>query len=102
MAVFPQPLRLHGFPAALAATLFLASGCVSSELVPTNMEAQIARDLPFESLKPEPEKYKGRVLLLGGKVLSAKRLKEGTQIDVLKLPLDKADAQIMTLVHSIG
>src|SRR2546427_127279 len=87
MAVFPQPLRLRGPPAALAATLFLASGCVSSELVPTNMEAQIARDLPFESIKAEPEKYKGRVVVLGGKVLSAKRLKEGTQIEVLQLPL---------------
>ena len=102
MAVLPQPLRLHGSPAALAATLLLASGCVSSELVPTNMEAQIARDLPFESIKAEPEKYKGRVVVLGGKVLSAKRLKEGTQIEVLQLPLDKADAPIMTLAQSKG
>jgi outer membrane lipoprotein len=66
------------------------------------MEAQIARDLPFESIKAEPEKYKGRMVVLGGKVLSAKRLKEGTQIEVLQLPLDKADAPIMTLAQSKG
>ena len=102
MAVLPQLLRLRGSPAALAATLLLASGCVSSELVPTDMEAQIARDIPFESIKAEPEKFKGRVVVLGGKVLSAKRLKEGTQIEVLQLPLDKADAPIMTLAQSKG
>ncbi len=102
MVVLPQPLRLRGSPAALAATLLLASGCVTSELVPTDMEAQIARDLPFDSLKAEPEKYKGRVVVLGGKVLSAKRLKDGTQIEVLQLPLDKADAPIMTLAQSKG
>jgi len=102
MAVLPQLLRLRGSTAALAATLLLASGCVYSELVPTDMEAQIARDIPFESIKAEPEKFKGRVVVLGGKVLSAKRLKEGTQIEVLQLPLDKADAPIMTLVQSKG
>src|SRR5437879_12683478 len=102
MAVLPQLLRLRGSPAALAATLLLASGCVSSELVTTDMEAQIARDIPFESIKAEPEKFKGRIVVLGGKVLSAKRLKEGTQIEVLQLPLDKADAPIMTLVQSQG
>jgi outer membrane lipoprotein len=102
MAVLPQLLRLRSFPAALAATLLLASGCASSQLVPTEMESQIARDLPFESIKADPEKFKGRVVVLGGKVLSAKRLKEGTQIEVLQLPLDKADAPIMTLAQSKG
>ncbi|HZC67427.1 MAG TPA: Slp family lipoprotein [Nitrospirales bacterium] len=102
MTVFSQPLRVRSTPAALAATLLLASGCVTSELVPTDMEPQIARDLPYESLKAEPEKYKGRVVVLGGKVLSSKRLKEGTQIEVLQLPLDQADAPIMTLAQSKG
>jgi outer membrane lipoprotein len=102
MVVLPQLLRLRGSPVALAATLILASGCVTSELVPTDMEAQIARDIPFESIKSEPEKFKGRMVVLGGKVLSAKRLKEGTQIEVLQLPLDKADAPIMTLAQSKG
>src|SRR5439155_21633171 len=102
MAVLPQLLRLRGSPPALAATLLLASGCVTSGLVPADMEPQIARDIPFESIKAEPEKFKGRMVVVGGKVLSAKRLKEGTQIEVLQLPLDKADAPVMTLAQSIG
>jgi len=80
----------------------LVTGCVSSQLVPTDMEPQIARDLSFEALKAESEKFRGRVVVLGGKVLSAKRLKEATQIEVLQLPLDKADAPIMTLPQSKG
>jgi outer membrane lipoprotein len=102
MAGLPQLLRLRSTAAALAATLLLAAGCATSELVPTELESQIARDIPFESIKAEPEKFTGRVVVLGGKVLSAKRLKEGTQIEVLQLPLDKADAPLMTLAQSKG
>jgi len=82
--------------------LLVLPGCVTSQLVTPEMEAQIARDIPFESLKAEPEKFKGRVVVIGGKVLGAKRLKEGTQIEVLQLPLDKADGPIMNLVNSQG
>jgi len=86
----------------LACTLFLLSGCVSSELVPTEMESQISRDILFESIKKEPNKFQGRVVVLGGKVLAAKRLKDSTQIEVLQLPLDRADGPILTLSASKG
>ena len=102
MEVLPQLLRSCSPSWGLAAVLLLVTGCVSSQLVPTDMEPQIARDLSFEALKAESEKFRGRVVVLGGKVLSAKRLKEATQIEVLQLPLDKADAPIMTLPQSKG
>ncbi|HEX9284111.1 MAG TPA: Slp family lipoprotein [Nitrospirales bacterium] len=86
----------------LPCTLLLLSGCVSSELVPTEMESQISRDIPFESLKKEPAKFKGRVVVLGGKVLAAKRLKDSTQVEVLHLPLDGADSPVLTLSESKG
>ena len=86
----------------LPAVLLVLSGCITSELVTQDMEAQVARNIPFEALKTEPDKFKGRVVVLGGKVLTAKRLKEGTQIEVLQLPLDSADAPIMTLPQSKG
>jgi outer membrane lipoprotein len=66
------------------------------------MESGIARDLSFESLKAEPEKSKGRMVVLGGKVLSAKRLKEGTRIEVLQLPLDGSDIPRLNLIASKG
>src|SRR5713101_8675449 len=101
MRALPQ-LRRFGPFVGLACALLLLPGCVSSELVPTEMESQVSRDIAFESIKAEPEKFKGRVVVLGGKVLSAKRLKDSTQIEVLQLPLDKADAPIMTLPQSKG
>jgi len=86
----------------LSAVFLVLSGCIGSELVPEGMEPQIARDVSFESLKAEPDKFKGRLVVLGGKVLGAKRLKDGTQIEVLQLPLDKADAPILMLPRSQG
>lgn len=94
--------RLKGASGGLFCALLLLSGCMTSELVTQEMEPQIARDIPFESLKAEPDKFKGRVIVLGGKVLTARRLKEGTQIEVLQLTLDGADAPIMTLPQSKG
>src|SRR5712692_11299462 len=102
MLVLPQLLRSCGPFWGLAAVLLLASGCASSQLVPADIEPQIARDIPFESLKAEPEKFKGRVVVLGGKVLSARRLKNSTQVEVLQLPLDRADGPILTLPESKG
>ncbi|TAL09999.1 MAG: hypothetical protein EPO02_08650 [Nitrospirae bacterium] len=86
----------------LCLVLLVLSGCITSELVTQEMESQIARDVPFESLKAEPDTFKGRLVVLGGKVLAAKRLKEGTQIEVLQLPLDGADAPILNLPRSKG
>ena len=86
----------------LLCVILLLAGCVTSQLVPEQMESQVARDVTFEALKADPEKYKGRLVVLGGKVLAAKRLKESTQIEVLELPLDKADAPILSLPESKG
>src|SRR2546429_77828 len=102
MLVPPQLLRSCGPFWGLAAVLLLAPGCASSPLGPADLEPQIAPGIPFQSLKAAPEKFKGPVVVPGGKVLSARRLKDGTQIEVLQLPLDKADAPIMTLPQSKG
>ena len=82
--------------------LLVLSGCATSHLVTPEMEPQIARDIPFEALKAEPAKFTGRLVVLGGKVLSAKQLKEGTQIEVLQLPLDRTDMPILNLERSKG
>ena len=69
----------------------LLAGCVGSQIVPKDMEPQIMRDVPFDAIKTDPDRYKGRLCVLGGKVLGAKRLKSATQIEVLQLPLDRWD-----------
>lgn len=95
-----------GLPSILIISLFLISlslsGCGGSQLVPAEMEGEIARDVPFEVLKENHAKFKGRLVVLGGKVLSAKRLKTETRIEVLELPLDKTDRPVVELNASKG
>jgi outer membrane lipoprotein len=82
--------------------LLLLTGCVTSELVPSDMVSRVSRDISFQSLQTDPDTFRGRWMVLGGKVLSAKRLKHETQIEILELPLDKSDRPIPTLTQSRG
>ena len=58
------------------------------DTVPDAIEPQVDQSVTFKQLKKSPDTYLGRVLTLGGEVLSAKLMKEGTRIEVLQLPLD--------------
>ncbi|TAJ09679.1 MAG: hypothetical protein EPO61_06375 [Nitrospirae bacterium] len=69
---------------------FLA-GCAAS-VVPASLQMQVDRALAFAQLKESPDSYRGRLVLVGGEVLSAKRLKEGTRIEVLQIPLEDSQA----------
>ncbi len=102
MVAATPPSQHSGLPAGFALAALLLTGCVSSQLVSPEMESRIARDLSFESLKVAPEKFNGRMVVVGGKVLGAKRLKEGTRIEVLQLPLDGWDIPRLNLVASKG
>jgi outer membrane lipoprotein len=64
-------------------------GCTSSGAgIPDSIEPKIDKTVVFSDLVASPESYKGRTVLLGDQVLRAKRLKEGTQVEVLQLPLN--------------
>ena len=67
----------------------LATGCAAREqVVPESLQNQVDQSVTFEQLKESPESYRGRLVVLGGEVLKAKRLKDGTQLEVLQLPLE--------------
>jgi outer membrane lipoprotein len=102
MAAATLSIPYGGPPVGFALAALLLTGCVSSQLVSPEMESRIARDLSFESLKVEPAKFKGRMVVLGGKVLGAKRFKEVTRIEVLQLPLDGSDIPRPNLIVSQG
>jgi outer membrane lipoprotein len=82
--------------------LLLLTSCASSELVPPEMKSQIARDISFQDIKANPERFKGRVVVVGGQVLAVKALKDRTEIEVLQLPLDRSDKPIPILTRSQG
>jgi len=59
----------------------IAVGCSSSPAgIPETLEQQIDKNVTFAEVLGSPDSYKGRLILLGGEVLKAKRLKEGTQV----------------------
>lgn len=74
---------------SLALAAFLA-GCASGGVVPAALQAQLDKTLTFPLLRESPDSYRGHLLVLGGEVLSAKRLKDGTRIEVLEIPLDSS------------
>ena len=53
-------------------------------------------------LKAAPESYNGQAVTFGGKVLAAKRLKEGTRIEILQLPLTSSSQPLTDLSKSQG
>lgn len=70
---------------ALAAAV---AGCASVGVVPASLQAQLDQTVTFPQIRELPDSYRGRLVALGGEVLSAKRLKDGTRIEVLEIPLD--------------
>lgn len=89
--------------AALILVTLVVSGCSSSSVrIPEALEQQLDRNIAFADLVAAPDTYKGRLVLLGGEVLKAKRLKEGTQVELLQLPLNEDQEPTTELTQSQG
>lgn len=76
------------FPVLLLLCLLPWAGCASSDVVPESLEPQIDKSLTFDQVVASPDSFRGRMFVVGGEVLKARRLKDGTQIEILQLPLD--------------
>ena len=79
--------------AALAVTflgvvIFVCS--CSPQVIPKELEGQVDRKVSFLQLKESPATYTGRMVVLGGEVLSAKRGPDSTRIEILQIPLDSS------------
>ena len=80
----------------------LLSACASSPAIPPSLQGEVDTTLDFELLKQSPNSYQGRVVVLGGDVLSAKRTAEGTRIEILQLPLDRNQEPVTDRMSSQG
>jgi outer membrane lipoprotein len=58
--------------------------------------------ITFSQLKAAPDSFKGQSVVFGGKVLAARRLKDGTRIEILQLPLDQSSQPGTNLTRSQG
>jgi outer membrane lipoprotein len=95
---------MHVLPRNVLSLLvvLLIAGCASQRVVPDELEPLVDRAVTFAEVVAAPESYQGRVLVLGGEVLKAKRLKDGTQIELLQLALDKNERPILDRQQSQG
>ena len=81
-------MRMRQFISPWMVTMVVLAGCSTQRIVPESLEPRVDRTVTFRDVLASPESYTGRVLVLGGEVLKAKRLRAGTEIEVLQLPLD--------------
>ncbi|MBA2485495.1 MAG: Slp family lipoprotein [Nitrospira sp.] len=89
-----QAIVMFGIAAVLAA-------CASSS-EPLEDAHGGSQTPPFTQIKATPDSFKGQTLVLGGQVLAARRMKEGTRIEVLQLPLNDSQQPTLDLMQSQG
>ena len=81
--------------------LAILAGCVSTQEAVDGPDSQ-AKALAFLEVKTAPDSFKGQSVVFGGVVLTARRLKGGTRIEVLQLPIDRSTRPGYDLTRSQG
>jgi outer membrane lipoprotein len=96
-------MGIHLFGIMLGVILMFGAGCTSGpEVVPEVFKASIDPTITFPKMIEEPTFHQGRMVLLGGEVLTAKRLKKGTRLEILQLPLDGSEEPVFDRAASQG
>ncbi|HWC51380.1 MAG TPA: Slp family lipoprotein [Nitrospira sp.] len=75
------------------------TGCATSQ---DGADGSSANRVTFGQVKAAPDSYRGQSVVFGGEVLSARRLKDATRIEVLQLPLDRLDRPATDRTQSQG
>ena len=75
--------------ATIASIVLLTDGCNRTNVIPERLEGKVDRDLRYADIKDNPQADQGKLMLAGGKVLSAHRKQDGTHIEVLQIPLSQ-------------
>ncbi len=69
---------------SILALLVTLASCTSTQ------EVEDRQTLTFLQVKAAPDSFKGQPAVFGGRVLSARRQKDSTRIEILQLPLDRS------------
>lgn len=85
---------------ALFLGTFLAA-CATSEHQPSSSPT-VPSGPAFSEIKTTPDSFRGQTLVLGGQVLHARRLQDGTRIEILQLPLTESQQPTPDLTKSQG
>ena len=79
-------------------------GCSKSyvQTLPVDLATRLDHTLTFPQVKESPEAHKGKLVMVGGKILEAKRLQDSTQLTILQLPLLDNQEPTTDLMQSQG
>jgi len=80
----------------------LASCSSGPPVVPDDLRSQIDSSASFRDIQASPHQFQGRTVLLGGEILSAKRTQQGTEFEILQLPVTADDPPAERLSESQG
>ena len=69
--------------------LVVLTGCSGPAVIPAELASQIDTSISFPELLAASSTYSGRTVLLGGEILLTKRMSNGTQFEILQLPVTK-------------
>lgn len=87
---------LPGMVSTIIVLIVMLAGCASRQ------EAESSQPLTFAQVKAAPASFIGQSAVLGGKVLTARRQKDHTRIEILQLPLDQSMRPGHDLTQSQG
>lgn len=60
---------------------------VLDQIIPAELLAQVDQSISFADLRSSPNTYIGRTVLFGGMSMKSHRVKDGTEIEILQLPM---------------
>ena len=84
--------------------LFFFWGCTTpyKETLPADLAKNISSSLTFAQIKESPDNHRGQLVILGGQILTAKRLQHFTKLTILQLPLVDEKEPTTELTQSQG
>ncbi|MGE0473276.1 MAG: Slp family lipoprotein [Nitrospirales bacterium] len=82
----------------------LMAGCSTPYVatLPGDLASRVDLHLNFLQIKESPDSHKGKLVMLGGQILEARRLKDSTQLIILQLPLIDEQEPVTELTQSQG
>lgn len=86
----------------IVACALLVPACSGSKVIPPELAEQIDTSVSYRDIQASPQAVQGRTVLLGGEVLSARRVQDGIELEVLQLPVKGDDPPAERRTESQG
>lgn len=80
-------MRIVKTIALLSLILLIIPSCAHVISEPLREEA--LKGVSYLEIAKDPERFKGKLIIVGGEIIASRNLKEGTEIEVLQKPLDR-------------